>query len=92
MTPLALAPLSLGGVAPSAVVVVPPADVMFATPALISLIALEALGSSAANVVILELPSPVVVPREASVAEVVVLGGNSFVVAAVPSPPLPPAP
>lgn len=46
-------------------------------------------GASAPDLVILELPSLVAVPRVASVARVVVLGGTSSVAVAVPLFPLP---
>lgn len=84
ITPSTLVPLSLGGVAPSAIVVVLLADVMSTTPALISLVALEVLGSSIPDVVLLELSSLVAIPREASAAEVVVLGRAQLAHATLP--------
>jgi hypothetical protein len=90
-TPSIHVPPSLGGVAPSSVVVVSPADVVSATPATISPVASKVPGASAPDLVILELPSLVAVPRVALVAGVIVLGGTSSVAAAVPLFPLPPS-
>jgi hypothetical protein len=89
MTPSALAPPLLGGAAPSAVVVVPPADVASATLVSISVVASEVLGASAPDVVLLELLSLATVSWEASVTRVVVLSGTSSMVEVVPPSPLP---